>query len=704
MPWKAVAVVAPPPLQSAQDDDVAFFGLEELDGSYRVVDGQLVVDDGAASAELSSSQPPPARAEAKKTKQKRKAQADDAPTHNDAGDDAAAAATTTHPKKKKNPAAADTLAAPKPPRVSTVEDLAAIAMEGSPWQALGLYPSLCAALVSRLGFGEPTPIQALSIPAAVSRGKDVLGAAETGSGKTLAYGLPVLDSLLRQPPKPEDGLACLILTPTRELAMQVVQHLRAVLACEPLETRPRVEALVGGMALVKQQRVLARKPAVVVATVGRLMAIVKDGDAHVADLSRSLRFLVLDEADRMVDKAHYADVLPVVELLKRGANRHRQVFLFSATLLSRDSAQARAVDGLMADLAQRGSPELCNVAALSSSATAAGAAGEPQTDAEDDAQATAQLPASLKLAQISCTEEEKPAMLYYFCTQYAGSTLVFVNTIAQAKRVAGVLNLLLPRVSEGPACLTLHANMEQRQRLKHLDRFRLGGRVLVATDVAARGLDVPRVDHVVQFSVPTRAETFVHRAGRTARAGESGLVVALVSGQEIKAFARLERELAVSVAALPVEQSLLPRVKTRVKLATRLQAAQSKEHNASLDKQWLVKAAKDMDIALDDDDDDAPSRKRRRGGGGGGDDDDDDDGDSGKRRARELARLRAQLDALLSEELWPRGRSRVFVAGAPASQELLEAGRGQAVKRKSAVEDLARSPSKRARNRRAPVM
>jgi ATP-dependent RNA helicase DDX24/MAK5 len=665
--WKSVQVGPPPP---DDHDTMAFFGLEEFTGAYDVVDGQII-------ARLDASAEPGAHAV-----EQQGAETGVAPA-------AIAAGARTKPKKKKKnkkPKPATPVAEEKP-----VEEVPP--PPASAWDEYGLHPSLVQALVLDLKFASPTPVQAQALPAALVRGKDVLGCAETGSGKTLAYGLPMLNDLLLRPPEQGAGLAALVLAPTRELAMQVVAHFRAVLGREPLATRPRVEALVGGMALAKQERVLSKCPAVVVATCGRLLAVIASGNAHLAALPTSLRFLVLDEADRMLDKAHYSDLAPLVHLLKSTVAK-RQTFLFSATLLmpqapsssGRGGKAADPISALMHDLGRRGEPELCHVV---QDGAAPPLPSSPQ-EGDDDAPAAGAkpqtaLPATLRLAKIACTDEEKVQFLYYFCTQYTGSVLVFVNTIAQAKRLAGVLNLLL----SDKACMTLHANMEQKQRLRHLDRFKAGldkakdTRVLIATDVAARGLDIPLVHYVVQFSIPVRSDAFVHRSGRTARAGQQGLVLSLVSGAEQKAFGRIERELDLRTPALPVDETVLPRIKTRVRLASRIFAIDNKQRNEQMDKQWVKKNAREMELQLDDEDDDAGGETLNRAVKR-------QDSDSKQRAVqRELAELKQELKAAMAQELCARGKSRLFVAGSAQSLELLDVARNVSVKR-SALEDLDR--------------
>ena len=370
------------------------------------------------------------------------------------------------------------------------------------WRDYGLHPLLLNG-ISRLGFEEPTEIQRLCLPKAIRDGRDVLGTAETGSGKTLAYGLPLLNSLLYDgddESKREGKLKALILTPTRELAFQVSRHLSDVLG----EERKRMVAtVVGGMSQEKQRRILGKKPPVLVVTPGRFWALVQDGVEHLSDLQNSLRFLVVDEADRMLDKGHFPELKPLISLLhkKEGkGNARRQTFLFSATLFNareitkqrkRKRKREQTVSPFLRLIQQvgvRGKPAICTVA----KAQVADEGGVAQRSEEQ-----IHLPAGLTLAKLACTEKSKCHYTYYLLQNYEGRILIFVNTISTLRRVSKLFQLLQ---IDNLACL--HANMQQKQRLKALERFRKNKNgVLVATDVAARGLDIPDVDFVIHYGV-----------------------------------------------------------------------------------------------------------------------------------------------------------------------------------------------------------
>ncbi|GBG24556.1 ATP-dependent RNA helicase DDX24 [Hondaea fermentalgiana] len=465
--------------------------------------------------------------------------------------------------------------------------------------------------IAKCKFSSPTPIQRTCLPKAMQRGMDILGAAETGSGKTLAFGLPILNGLISSPPGPDDGLAALILTPTRELAVQVAKHLRSVIVGRL--NHIRVETLVGGMSQAKQERVLALRPPVIVATPGRLWAMIDEGNDHLADLASSLRYLAVDEADRMFDRGHFPDLQPLVKQLAEsnsGAKHKRQTFLFSATLMTEGAAvdlqkklkrKRRGSGGpsvsplveLMDHIGVR-KTALCD---LSLVAAPEESTGEDDSKAASTANGKVQLPENLQLCSVECVPKDKDLFLYYFVMEHSGRTLVFVNTISSLRRVAGTLKLLdIDNVT------TLHANMQQKLRLRHLERFTKSERgVLVATDVAARGLDIPGIDHVVHYALPKRLDTFVHRSGRTARAARSGVCLSLVDPSEATVFGELTRALGDrAILKFPVRMATLSRMRERVTLARRIQYLENKLQEKADSRKWFRQSAKEADIELDE--------------------------------------------------------------------------------------------------------
>jgi len=369
---------------------------------------------------------------------------------------------------------------------------------------LNLAPQLLEALAA-CGYEQPTPIQAQTIPALLA-GRDVIGSAQTGTGKTAAFVLPALHRLAQAPQalpakhRLASAPRVLVLAPTRELAQQVAeqavrygQRLRVTTVC-----------LYGGAPYPVQNRQLARGADLLVATPGRLLDHVDRGRV---DLSR-LEMLVLDEADRMLDLGFADDVERVCALTPPT----RQTVLFSATF---DGAAGR----LAAKLTRE--PVRVHVA----TGTAAPLAIEQRVHFADD-------------------RAHKHRLLDHLLADVAmRQSIVFIATKRDAEALAVKLQ------GEGHAAAALHGDMNQRERNRTLSDLRRGGvRTLVATDVAARGIDVPGLTHVINFDLPRQAEDYVHRIGRTGRAGASGIAVSFANHAERGTLRTIER---LTGAAIP---------------------------------------------------------------------------------------------------------------------------------------------------------
>jgi superfamily II DNA/RNA helicase len=698
----------------------------------------------------------------------------------------------------------------------------------------------------------------------------------------------------------------LILVPTRELAMQVTDHINAV--AKPLGIA--TVAIVGGFATSKQERQLRSRPDIVVATPGRLWDLMSAGGLDQLSALHKLQFLVLDEADRLCEKGHFAALHSILAALKpppsadpslvdaeaeaviaaverrdrAAAARHaaaaagaameedgagsddaesgdeagapaaegpshlvatpakikRQTFLFSATLgLStgqsiRDAAKAllearahgagaseqpaggkgasaaaggdaasqkaekararaahskasrraykRALEEasklsplelLMARVGLLGKPAVIKVEKVAAAPAAAAAAGAGvkgaaaaaatkratradagsdevgESEEEDEAEAEGEeeavdapakagedaplaasaaageatsssavsLPAGLRLARVSCGAEDKDEALYYFLLRYPGRTLLFVNAISTLRRVAALLEALQLPVH------TLHASMQQRQRITHLERFRADPRaILIATDVAARGLDVPAVSYVIHYAMPHSAEAFVHRCGRTARASTAGLALALVGPDDQKRYARTMGALGMEegLPEFPVDDRFARRLVARLSLARRIAVEGMKLNKDAAEQHWLVRTAAAAGVDVDAEEAGAGSsgtkragaakgddgaavalvatltaagtakagRKQQKGRGGGGGEGEDvadayvasqlarfsgDDAEEvlaaahreAKTRRGELAGLRRQLQAMLAESLLPAGSSKRYITSNP---------------------------------------
>ena len=348
-----------------------------------------------------------------------------------------------------------------------------------PFTSLGLVPELVRA-VAEEGYERPTPIQQEAIPLALA-GRDLIGSAQTGTGKTAAFILPILQRLARG--GAARTLRALILVPTRELAEQVLQSARAYGRHIDLTAA----AVYGGVGMEPQTRALKHGADIVVATPGRLLDHMERG--HV-DYSR-LEVLVLDEADRMLDMGFAPDVRRILAALPD----ERQTMLFSATVSAEVDALARTA------LAGHASVEI-------------GRRAQPADGIEHVIVAADKVRKRDVLARIL---QAKPA----------GQTLIFTRTKYGADKLATFLR------REGIPANAIHGNKAQSHRQRTLAAFREGtADVLVATDIAARGIDVDGIRMVVNYDVPNDPEIYVHRVGRTARAGVQGLALTLISPDE----------------------------------------------------------------------------------------------------------------------------------------------------------------------------
>jgi ATP-dependent RNA helicase RhlE len=344
--------------------------------------------------------------------------------------------------------------------------------------------------VRDLGFAKPTPIQEQAIPP-VMDGRDVLARAMTGSGKTAAFLLPILHRLIA---KPRGTTRVLILTPTRELAAQIDEHLEGFAAHTPVTGA----AIFGGVGMGPQERALRSGVDVLVATPGRLLDHFRHGYAAL----RGLEVLVLDEADRMLD----IGFLPDIRRILRHVPARRQTLLFSATLPAEILGLAREIlrDPVSIDIAP--------------STAKAPAAGVSQT--------AYPVPSELKSALLA--ELIKRGEIR--------SVIAFTRTKHRANRLADYL------LRQGIDAARIHGNRSQAQRTQALAGLKAGKvPVLVATDIAARGIDVQELSHVVNFDVPNCPEDYVHRVGRTARAEATGDAFLFVSPEEESNVARIER-------------------------------------------------------------------------------------------------------------------------------------------------------------------
>ena len=384
----------------------------------------------------------------------------------------------------------------------------------------GLSPLILDAVAAE-GYTVPTPIQSQAIPQ-VLRGRDLCGIAQTGTGKTAAFALPILQRLSSAPARRTAG-ACrvLVLSPTRELASQIAESFRAYGRELPLSTA----VVFGGVPIGAQQRRLASGADILVATPGRLLDLI---DRKSLTLSK-IQILVLDEADRMLDLGFIHALRRIVKLLPR----HRQTLLFSATM-----------PRTIASLAEEYLDDPIEVAVTPAATT---------VELVDQG------------VLFVSSDRKRDALATLLGDPAFERVLVFTRTKHGADRVVRHLS------AAGIEAIAIHGNKSQPQRERALAGFRAGGsRVLVATDIAARGIDVEGVSHVINFELPNVPEDYVHRIGRTARAGAAGTAISLCSEEErgylrdIEKLTRLAvRHLQIELAPTKQHRFPLPRERSR---------------------------------------------------------------------------------------------------------------------------------------------
>ena len=381
---------------------------------------------------------------------------------------------------------------------------------------LGLNPAILKA-VEESGYTTPTPIQAQAIPEVLA-GHDLMASAQTGTGKTAAFTLPALHRIAQPPAVRSKGPRVLVLTPTRELAQQVSD----AAAKYGKNMRLKVVSILGGMPYPLQNKLLSSPVDILVATPGRLIDHIERGRI---DFSR-LEMLVLDEADRMLDMGFIDDV----ERIAAATPATRQTLLFSATL-----------DGVIGNLANRllKSPKRITVAAQK--------ARHENIDQ--------------RLMYVDDMAHKNRLLDHLLRDTELSQALVFTATKRDADDLADSL------MAQGHSAAALHGDMSQRERNRTLLSMRRGHvRILVATDVAARGIDVAGISHVINFDLPKFAEDYVHRIGRTGRAGASGIAVSFASSRDAVHLKKIERYTGHSITTHTIA-GLEPRFKPRQKPA-----------------------------------------------------------------------------------------------------------------------------------------
>jgi len=388
---------------------------------------------------------------------------------------------------------------------------------------LGLIDVLVESCAS-VGWKKPSKIQEESIPVAL-QGRDVIGLAETGSGKTGAFALPILHALLENPQK----LFALVLTPTRELAFQISEQFEALGA----SIKVKCCVVVGGVDMVSQSIMLAKKPHIVVATPGRLVDHLENTKGFSL---KQLKYLVMDEADRILNLDFEVEVTKILRCIPA----ERRTMLFSATMTKKVAKLQRA---------------------------------SLQDPVKVEVSSKYQTVDKLKQYYLFIPLKYKEMYLVHILNELAGNSfMIFSSTCSGTVKLALVLRSL------GFTAIPLNGQMSQNKRLASLNKFKAKSRsILIATDVASRGLDIPHVDIVVNFDIPTHSKDYIHRVGRTARAGRAGRAVTFVTQYDVELYQRIEHLLGKKLPIYPVEESEVLLLSERVMEANRMAKIELKE-------------------------------------------------------------------------------------------------------------------------------
>lgn len=428
------------------------------------------------------------------------------------------------------------------------------------FKALGIDERLCE-VCSSLNWSKPTKIQCEAIPIAL-QGRDIIGLAETGSGKTAAFVLPILQSLLENPRR----LFALILTPTRELAIQIQEQISALGSGFQIKSA----VLVGGMDMMTQTVALAKKPHIIIATPGRLIEHLEKtkGFNLVA-----LKYLILDEADRILNMDFEKEIDKILEQVPRD----RRTFLFSATMTQKVAKLQRA---------------------------------SLKDPVRIEVSSKFQTVDHLKQHYLFIPAKYKDVYLVHILNELSGNTfIVFCNTCPGTQRVALMLRNL------GFSAIPLNGKMTQPKRLAALNKFKAkSSSVLLATDVASRGLDIPHVDVVINYDLPQHSKDYIHRVGRTARAGRYGKSVTFVTQYDVEMYQKIEHLIGKKLPLYETVETEVMVLLERVVEADRLARIEQKEM-----------------------DDKAFKRKHES------DDDDEGEGEGGKQDARLMRKSKKEF-------------------------------------------------------------
>jgi ATP-dependent RNA helicase DDX24/MAK5 len=551
----------------------------------------------------------------------------------------------------------------------------------SAWNDIELSEEMLDAL-AKLKFSKPTEIQASTIPEILA-GRDVIGKAVTGSGKTLAFGIPIIESFLasRSTSKDPENTAplALIIAPTRELAHQITAHLTALCAKGDFDS-PYITSITGGLSVQKQRRQL-EKADIIVGTPGRLWEVISSGEGLLAKF-KQIKFLVVDEADRLLSEGHYQELGEILKVLERDDDLdedaeaddapevQRQTLVFSATfgkdLQRKLAGKSRAGGDLLSQ--QQQMEYLLKKLKF-----------REEKPVFIDANPNSQMASKLKEGLVECAGTEKDLYLYSLIMFYTKKrALVFTNSISAVRRITPFLqNLALP-------ALPLHSNMPQKARLRSIERFKeRPGSILVATDVAARGLDIPGVELVIHYHLPRAADTYVHRSGRTARAEASGSSILICGPEEVAGVRRLigkvharageakSKKTAHFIRTLDLDRRIVNKLKPRAMISKQLADTVIAKEKKNSGDDVMRQAAEDLGIDYDSEE----LEKEAKGKQGRGKGRKKKEREASGTSKGEMQALRAELRGLLSQRI-NTGVSARYLTSGGIDVDALMAGEG----------------------------
>lgn len=490
------------------------------------------------------------------------------------------------------------------------------------WNEIGSLSVTTLQGLSKLGFSKPTEIQKRAIPLAL-KGEDIMGKAATGSGKTLAYGIPILENVVAD--KDQDKASALIFTPTRELAQQVTKHLQNIGELISKKNPYSIMSLTGGLSIQKQERLLKYKGSarIVVATPGRFLELIEKDQSLIKRFAQ-IDTLVLDEADRLLQDGHFDEFEKILKHLgnSRKSTKDKQgwqTMIFSATFAMDLFNKLSATSWSKFKKGKESSDELETV--LQHLMSKIHFKSKPVIiDTNSEQRISSQIRESL----IECGPLERDLYCYYFVTMYPGTTLIFCNSIDSVKKLNAYLNNL--RVST----FQIHSSMSQKNRLRNLEKYQQQAKknsvlnkstVLIASDVAARGLDIPNIQHVIHYHLPRTADVYIHRSGRTARADNEGVSVMICSPEEsMGPLRKLRKLLAIkngdvdqipkkkkwqnTVPLLPINPDIVSQMRERSRIASEVADHDIVSSSLKKDDNWLKKAADELEIDLSSDEED----------------------------------------------------------------------------------------------------